>query len=227
MGPAQVTVFGGLAPTADDSPIRQPQSLSLLTYLAVEGPKPREHLAMVFWPKAKSPLNNLSSALSRIRSAHPDWLVLDAHQVGTTVRTDADQILEYLAAEDYQSAIALYSGPFFEGVKLRSIGIELEEWIFGRRESFAAAVSRAALKVADDEQSELSRSEVTGLAERAVEIASHGLPIPTFSVGATNFLPIPPVRHAPRSSVWPRVSTSTSACPPLPTLTRVVMLRVP
>ena len=49
----------------------QPLPVAVLAYLAVGGPRDRDHLADLFWHGNKNGLNSLSTTLNRIRAELP------------------------------------------------------------------------------------------------------------------------------------------------------------
>jgi hypothetical protein len=61
----QLITFGRLA--LEGSTLTRQKPLLLLTYLTVEGAKPRRHLAELFFSETSDPLNSLSRALSYLR----------------------------------------------------------------------------------------------------------------------------------------------------------------
>lgn len=117
----------------------QHQLITLLAYLAHNGPSDRQRLATLFWPQAAKPLNNLSSALTRIRRVSNLLVSADRHRVSTPCTTDALELLAELRAGQLEAAES-YHGHFLQGFAIKNIGIELEEWIFDIRESIAGVV---------------------------------------------------------------------------------------
>ncbi|PZA05977.1 MULTISPECIES: tetratricopeptide repeat protein [unclassified Meiothermus] len=116
---------------------RKRKPLLLLTYLLLEGPRSRRHLAELFWPGASDGLNSLSVALTQLRAAG--------------VRVEGEEVLRAEAACDallLQSALErgelaearrLYRGRFLEGAD-DGLPVELEEWVWSRREALAEGV---------------------------------------------------------------------------------------
>jgi len=152
---------------------RQHQPTIMLTYLAHEGRRDREHLAQLFWPTAKRPLNNLSSSLSRIRQVAPEALVIGTHQINTNWRTDANYMLDLLRDGDVAQALALYRGPFLDGFKLRTLGEELENWIYETRDRISATIADAAISESNALLSVGRWSDAADMAEHAVTVGGH------------------------------------------------------
>jgi tetratricopeptide (TPR) repeat protein len=144
--------------------------LLLLSYLALEGPRERRHLAELFWPEASDPLNSLSAALTRLRKAAPGALDADELRVWSTLGSDVDELFAQLEQDDLAQALALYRGPFLAGVALPDWSAELEEWVYARREDIAARVQRALLKVAERVASQGSFAQAGRLAEQAYRL---------------------------------------------------------
>ncbi len=131
--PAELLTLGTVASAAVPEMDRQHQLITLLAYLAIEGPTERSTLATLFWPRSNSPLNNLSSALTRIRGLAPDALIVDQRVVATRWISDAEAILRQRRASDLDVHQG-YKGPFLLGLQLPKVGVELEEWIFDVRD---------------------------------------------------------------------------------------------
>ena len=146
----RLKTLGGLTLTsaAGDRPLQRPKPLLLLTYLAVEGPKERHHLAELFWPAANQPLDSLRVALSQIRTAAPGVLS-EADSagagaiVGTSVICDAIELFEALSRRDAKLGRTLYAGEFLAGFYLKEMGAELEEWVLATREYLSTGLQLA------------------------------------------------------------------------------------
>ena len=128
---------------------RRPKPLLLLSYLAVEGPRERRYLAELFWPDRDDPLNNLSKALARLRRGAPGTLGADSERVWSNVVTDAREMLSAFERSDLERAVALYRGPFLDGLNLPEIGSELQEWLYRTREFLAGRVQLALLSLGE------------------------------------------------------------------------------
>lgn len=146
--------------------LTQQQPLALLSYLALTGPRTRRHLASVFWPEARRPLNNLSSALTRIRRNAPDALTVVGSTIATPLQIDASEVESAIATGDAERVLELYTGHFFESTDLRDVGIELEEWIFGTREALARGAAEALLVAAEAAESRTDAAKLVGHAYR-------------------------------------------------------------
>jgi len=138
--------LGGLR--LDGSTFARPKPLLLVTYLALEGPKARADVAELFWLRRK-PRHNLAMALSLLRKGAPGLVAGDGHKVWATVDVDALQLLTMLADGHLERAVALYEGPFLEGVHGADWGTELEEWVYATRERVAERVRDALLTLAE------------------------------------------------------------------------------
>ena len=112
-------------------PLRSRKSYALLVYLALEGPSGREPLADLLWEGERGRAN-LRVELHRIHEAAPGLLRRGRHTV-EVVGADVDvRAFEQACREDaWETAYALYGGPFLEGVEGTA---RLEEWVLHRRE---------------------------------------------------------------------------------------------
>lgn len=168
IAPVHIAAMGELE-LVGDVEMRQQQPLALLCYLSIEGPKTRRHLATVFWPEAKQPLNNLSSALTRIRERLPRAITGDGTRLSSNVTTDVGILTHAIERLDTETILQVYRGHFFEAADIRSTGLELEEWIFSTRDTLAQATSEALLTAAENHR-ELDPGRSGELAESAYTI---------------------------------------------------------
>jgi predicted ATPase/Flp pilus assembly protein TadD len=128
---------------------QRPKPLLLLTYLALEGPQNRRHLAELFWPDAADPMKSLTVALTRLRQGAPNVVDADNVRAWATVKTDAQEMVELLEQGKLEEALAVYRGPFLEGFYLPDWSVELEEWVYKTREFLAGQVREALLGLAE------------------------------------------------------------------------------
>jgi hypothetical protein len=163
----QLKVLGGLK--LEPSVFTQPKPLVLLSYLSLEGPKPRRHLAELFWPEGKR-MKSLSMTLTRLRQGAGDIIKVDDRQAKTTLACDAKLLLEFLDNSHWQRADELYTGAFLDGVVLDDCSNELEDWIYTTREYLAERVQYALLKLAEEAAKEEDFVKAGLLAERAYRL---------------------------------------------------------
>ncbi|MDW8358808.1 tetratricopeptide repeat protein [Thermus sp.] len=173
--------LGGLS--WEGQPFRRTKPLLLLAYLALEGPKPRRHLAELFWPGAQDGLNSLSVALNQLR---PLGVVEGGEVLSARVESDVGALLAALRAGDLEGVRRLYRGAFLEGLDL-PLGEELEEWVWARREALALEVYRLfarrarahfALGLAEEGRALLGEALGLGGVRHAVEVAEEPPPHP-------------------------------------------------
>jgi tetratricopeptide (TPR) repeat protein len=113
---------------------RKKKPLLLLTYLLLEGPRSRRHLAELFWPGASDGLNSLSVALTQLRAA---GVRLEGEEVlRAEMACDALALRNALARGQLSEARRLYQGRFLEGAD-EGLSVELEEWVWLKREALA------------------------------------------------------------------------------------------
>jgi len=152
---------------------RQHQLVTILAYIGLEGPVDRTTLATLFWPTSPNPLNSLSSALTRIRRLAPDAVTIEDALIRTSIAIDAAVLRSALGhGTDDLTAHQQHVGPFLKGVRIRNVGVELEEWIFDTRDRLSDAAARNAIEACRVAQASGRTAEATQLAERAVQLAS-------------------------------------------------------
>ncbi|MFC6920235.1 tetratricopeptide repeat protein [Meiothermus taiwanensis] len=143
--------------------------LLLLAYLALEGPKPRRFLAELFWPEAADPLNSLAVALAKLRKLGVAYS--DESRAWVDLECDALALQDALRAGRWEEGIALYKGPFAEGLRSGEVGSELEEWVYEVRERLAREVRQACLVLAEKAATQANFAEAAGYAEQAYRVA--------------------------------------------------------
>lgn len=143
--------------------------LLLVAYLAIEGKKPRRHLAELFWPEASDPMNSLAVALTKLRKL--GVIYANEQEAGTEVQCDAQNLLKSIQNHDLTDLKNLYPGAFMEGATLTDLGEELEEWVFSTRERIALAVRSAYLDCAEQDSSKGNLKEAARWAELAYKPA--------------------------------------------------------
>ncbi|MDZ7706839.1 MAG: BTAD domain-containing putative transcriptional regulator [Trueperaceae bacterium] len=151
----------------DEIDFTRPKPLLLLTYLALEGSRPRRHLAELFWPDAADPMRSLSVALTRLRQGAPGSVAADRRHAATEVRCDVHAFLAHIDRGERRAARDLYRGPFLDGLHLPSWTTELEEWLHAQREHLADVALRAHLDEAESQATRGRFGASADLAERA------------------------------------------------------------
>lgn len=144
--------------------------LLLLSFLALEGAKSRRYLAELFYFDTKDPLNSLSRALSHLRNAHPKLIATDENKVWTPVPCDAKALTNTLDKRQFEEALALYKGPFLEGLSL-SLNTELEEWLYITRETLAGRMRETQLRLGELAAKKKWFDDAASHAEQAYKLA--------------------------------------------------------
>jgi DNA-binding SARP family transcriptional activator len=148
----RLRAFGGLVLERDgvrlDGVAGHRKALSLLAVLAVHGSLGRERLMALLWPesdagRAKGSLKQAVHLLRR-QLAEPDLLVGTAELRLNPDRIESDVQLftRALEAGDAEAAVALYEGPFLDGVHLDGTS-EFEHWADEHRAALAGRYARA------------------------------------------------------------------------------------
>ena len=169
----QLKTLGSLA--LKGSSFKRTKPLLLLSYLALEGVKPRQHVAELFWYGIERPLSSLSVALSQLRKGVPDSFASDDLKVWTDLDCDAKVFLNLLDEGEFEKALAHYRGAFLEGLPLKGYSVELEEWVYTMREFLAERAREAMLVLAERSA---ARADFVGAAKQA-ERAFHLSGVPT------------------------------------------------
>jgi predicted ATPase len=148
------------------STLTRPKPLALLSYVALEGKKPRNQLSELFWGHATNAATSLRVALQQLRPT--DSLLEDNKTVGCAVPCDAVTLRDLLDSGQDEAAINAYTGAFLAGYTPDTP--ELEEWVLAYRELLATRVAEAHLRQAETalEQRDLSKAGL--LAARAYRV---------------------------------------------------------
>ena len=172
----RLRTFGSLE--LQGSRFNRPKPLLLLCYLTLEGAKDRRYLSTLFWPNAKNPATSLRVALNRLKNGVPDALIINDHNVQTTLPSDAQTLLTAIQTRDYQQAISLYTGSFLAGFDLQDSSVELEEWVYGMREFLASQVRQAYVWLAEQAALKGAFHDAALLAEKGFRTAGAADPEP-------------------------------------------------
>jgi DNA-binding SARP family transcriptional activator/TolB-like protein len=147
----ELATLGGLHILDDEGELDwlagQRSRAALLIYLVVEQRVSRDSLATVFWPESDSEnaRHALRQSLYQLRKAvRADWVESLAHDLVVTsdVRADVHEFTEAIERKDLERAIALYRGPFLDGIHLAELST-WESWVDTKRAQYARAFRRA------------------------------------------------------------------------------------
>jgi TolB-like protein/DNA-binding SARP family transcriptional activator/tetratricopeptide (TPR) repeat protein len=142
----RLRTFGGLGLERNGAPLEDlathRKSLALLAVVALHEAIGRERLMALLWPessteRARGSLKQAVHLLRRQLDA-PDLLLgtAELRLNPERIECDARLFLEALASGDTLAAVALYRGPFLEGLHLESTD-EFERWAAAEREVLA------------------------------------------------------------------------------------------
>lgn len=146
--------------------------LLLLAYLAIEGSKSRVHLAELMWPDSVDPRDSLSTTVRRLRAVGPEHVEATETHLRARLKCDAVDLEAAARAGSYSDVVALYRGPFLDGIELR-LPVELEEWVYATRERLALLARRSFLNLAEAAVQDGDPGRAKELAERAFTL-QHG-----------------------------------------------------
>ena len=188
LGPFRAVVDGQPARGFSSAKVR-----ALLAYLAVESdrPHPRETLAGLLWPDwpDRHAYGNLRHAISNLRQCIGDnnaptpFVVASREAVRCNRAADVDvDVLafpQHVAAAHVlpteqaiarlESAVALYRGPFLEGLVLADSG-PYEQWLTLQREHWQREMLAALGQLADLYEGQGQYSQAQGCARRALAL---------------------------------------------------------
>ena len=111
---------------------------AILVILAVEGAASRDQVMALLWPESDSvhARGSLRQSLHQVRSLLNDFGVIRGDRTLSLdpahIATDVTQFRAAMAAGDIRQAVALYQGPFLDGVHLGS-SAEFEHWVDEQR----------------------------------------------------------------------------------------------
>jgi DNA-binding SARP family transcriptional activator/TolB-like protein len=148
----RLRTFGGLwieRPGAESDTAARPRTLALLAILATADAAgiTRERVMAVLWPEADEDRarHALSQALYNLRRDLGDDIVLSTPALRldpALISSDVADFQAAVAAKSWETAAALYAGPFLDGFHLAD-GPEFERWAESQRATFATAGIRA------------------------------------------------------------------------------------
>ena len=144
----------------------RPKPLLLLTYLTLEGPQSRRHLAELFWPGSSQGRRSLTTAVMRLRRALPGSVGANENSVWSELDSDVAELGRVLDEGELERAQRLYEGPFLANLDLDELPVELEEWLYRTREAIAERLRSALLQQA---LVEWARGDLEGAARMAAK----------------------------------------------------------
>src|SRR5690625_2803451 len=126
-----------------------PKPLLLLTYLALEGPTTRRHLAELFFAQHPDPLDNVSATVRRLRQVDESVLISDGPELICGVRCDYTETLHAIGIGSVDIALDLYRGSFLRRADVSVSGAEFESWAYQKRSELAEALRTCLIENAE------------------------------------------------------------------------------
>ena len=172
--------FGGLSLADPDGSSALPEAaqrrLVLLALAAEAGQRglPRDRAVAYLWPEAddergRRSLNQLRYTLRRELGADPLFGTLTLRPDPAVLDSDLDHFRSALAAGDADTALALHSAAFLDGVALGG-SAELDEWAEGCRVEARRGLERLVERAARDAQSRTNFVRAEVLWRRLVQL---------------------------------------------------------
>ena len=155
--PLRLSTFGGLSLTAESGPVTgaatQRRKLALLAVLAAGGERgvSRDRLLALFWSEsdAEHARHALTQSLSALRrELGSDDLFLGSADLSlntAVIESDVAALETALARTELERAVALYVGPFLDGIHLDHAhgSPEFERWVETERSRLAGLIAEA------------------------------------------------------------------------------------
>ena len=140
----------------EGSGFKEPLSLLVLSFLALEGKKQRGEIADLFWihkSERKKRLRSLAQVIYRLQKEAGGLIRLEDNWLSTPIKTDVHSFWEALTRGDSEVALGLFKGHFLAGIerknRLNFLGEEVTEWIINTREKLYTDQLKARLKLAE------------------------------------------------------------------------------
>ena len=160
--------------------LRQPKRLAILAYLSAETPRRfhrRDTLLALFWPD----LDEEHARAALRRSLHFLRQGLGAEVLASrgdeeiavpesALRCDAVDLERALETGDLERALALYRGPFLDGLHVEGASTEFQEWLDRRREALQRAAATAAGLLVERGEREGRMAQAAAWARRSLDL---------------------------------------------------------
>ncbi len=164
-----------------EAQVVQPKRLALLAYLALAPRRRcrrRDTIVTFFWPELdqEHARGALSQALRYLRrtlgegaiiAQGEDEVGLDRELVGC----DAVTFAERCEADQLEAAMAIYQGPFLDGLFVTDAGPEYEQWVIDERTRLGHRATAAASTLAERAERLTDLTAAVGWARQATLIA--------------------------------------------------------
>ena len=157
----------------------QPKRIALLAYLALEtaaGPVRRDGLLALFWPELgeDEARRALRQGLHHLRRVVGDAVIVATGDElairDGSFRCDAAAFETLVGLRQFEEALALYRGDFFDGFHVDDVAPELEEWVSRTRARLKRRASSTAWAAADAAASSGQTEQATELGRRACDV---------------------------------------------------------
>ena len=160
-----------------EAQIVQPKRLALLAYLALAPRRRcrrRDTMVTLFWPELdqEHARGALSQALRYLRRTVGDDAIVTQgeDEVGldrTVIGCDAVTFSDHCETDRHEAALAVYQGPFLDGLFVTDAGPEYDQWVIGERARFSHLAVAAATTLAERAERLTDLAAAVGWARRA------------------------------------------------------------
>lgn len=167
---------------------RRPKKLALLTYLLVARPRGfhrRDRLLSLFWPGQQSSQGRhaLRQILFELRRDLGDIITArganDVAIAPGTLWCDAVAFDDAMHERDLARALSLYRGELLDGIPVRGVSTELQDWYERERTRYRDDAARAACGLAEEAASSGNVNSAVRWSRRAAALAPLDEPVLT------------------------------------------------
>ncbi|HEX6048618.1 MAG TPA: BTAD domain-containing putative transcriptional regulator, partial [Gemmatimonadaceae bacterium] len=156
----RINALGGIALLRDGTPVTgdavQPRRLALLAMLARAGSRgmTRERVLALLWPDTdeERARRTLSQAVYSLRRGMGDDAITGTTELRldpSLVTSDVAEFAEAIREKDFVRAVALYAGPFLDGVRVAGVP-DFDRWVDTERSALAHDYATALMRLGKD-----------------------------------------------------------------------------
>jgi predicted ATPase len=150
-------------------PVTGSKPLLIFAYLLIEtGKHSRKHLEKRFFGKKRNNANSLAAALVKLKKSGLIGFDYEAAWALEPYQSDLHYFYSLLKENHLRrAAYEVYQGKFLEGIQVKGLTPDIEDWIFEKREAVEGAVFNAKILLAKQELEKIDLSRAVQQAEDA------------------------------------------------------------